>query len=73
VRASRKSLEYAERQLAAEQARYAVDQSTNFQVLEFQTDLATALSNERRARVAYAKSLVRLEAAQGVIADGVAP
>jgi outer membrane protein TolC len=73
VRAARKSLELATRQLEAEQARYAVDQSTNFQVLEFQTDLATALSNERRARVAYVKSLVRLQAAQGVLGDGLAP
>jgi outer membrane protein TolC len=69
VRASRKSLEFARRQLEAEQARYVVDQSTNFQLLQFQTDLATAMSNERRARVAFARSLVRLEAAQGVLGD----
>lgn len=73
VRATRKSLEFAERQLAAEQARYAVDQSTTFQVLEFQTDLATAMSNERRARVAYARNLVRLQAAQGVLGDDLGP
>ena len=71
VRASQKSLELARRQLEAEQARYAVDQSTNFQVLQFQTDLATALSNERRARVAVAKSRMRLESAQGVLGEGL--
>ncbi len=69
VRATRKSLELAERQLVAEQARYAVDQSTTFQVLQFQTDLSTALSNERRARVTFARSLVRLQSAQGVLGD----
>lgn len=69
VRATQKSLELAQRQLAAEQARYAVDQSTNFQVLQFQTDLATAMSSERRARVQFARSLVRLQAAQGVLGD----
>lgn len=69
VRATRKTLEFAERQLAAEQARYAVDQSTTFQVLTYQTDLATAMSNERRARVTFARSLVRLQAAQGVLGD----
>jgi outer membrane protein TolC len=73
VRATKKSLELAERQLAAEQARYAVDQSTNFQVLQFQTDLATAMGNERRARVAYARALVRLQSAQGVLGDDLAP
>lgn len=69
VRATRKSLEFADRQLAAEQARLAVDQSTTFQVLTYQTDLATAMSNERRARVLFARSLVRLQAAQGVLGD----
>jgi outer membrane protein len=69
VRATRKSLEFARRQLVAEQARYAVDQSTTFQILQFQTDLSTALSNERRARVAFARSLVRLQSAQGVLGD----
>lgn len=69
VKATRKSLEFARRQLEAEQARYVVDQSTNFQLLQFQTDLATAMSNERRARVAFARSLVRLESAQGVLGD----
>lgn len=69
VRATRKTLELAQRQLAAEQARYAVDQSTNFQLLQFQTDLATAMSNERRARVTFARSLVKLQSAQGVLGD----
>jgi outer membrane protein TolC len=72
VRATRKSLELSERQLAAEQARYAVDQSTNFQLLQFQTDLSTAMANERRARVAYARALVKLQAAQGVLGDDIA-
>ncbi len=72
VRAARKSLELADRQLKAEQARYAVDQSTNFQVLQFQTDLSTAMANERRARVSYAKSSIRLQSAQGVLGNDLA-
>ncbi len=67
VRASEKSLELARRQLEAEQARYAADLSTNFQVLEFQQELIVADANWRRARVRYAKALVALQNAQGLI------
>jgi outer membrane protein TolC len=67
VRAAEKSLELARRQLEAEQTRYAADLSTNFQVLEFQQEQIVADANWRRARVNYAKALVALRNAQGLI------
>jgi outer membrane protein TolC len=69
VRAAGKSLELAQRQLDAEQARYREGLSTNFQVLEFQQDLATAESTEKRARVDYMKALATLEAVRGIIGE----
>jgi outer membrane protein TolC len=72
VQAARKSLQLAERQLAAEQARYAEDLSTTFQVLEFQQDLALAMSSERAARANFARALVALESAMGRIGEAPA-
>ncbi|HUR27756.1 MAG TPA: TolC family protein [Planctomycetota bacterium] len=69
VKASVKSLELAERQLAAEQARYDEGLSTNFQVLEFQRQLDEARSSEKRARVGYAKALSGLSRAEGVLGE----
>ena len=69
VRAAEQSLELAQRQLEAEEARYDADLSTTFQVLEFQQQLIEALSNERRARVEFAKALVALESAIGRLGD----
>lgn len=67
VRAAAQSYELAERQLEAEQARYAADLSTTFQVLQFQQQLVEALSNERLARANFVKSRVELENARGTI------
>ncbi len=69
VTAAQQSLALARRQLAAEEARYTNGLSTTFQVLEFQTDLAEALSAESRARAGLAKSRVALEHAEGRIGD----
>jgi outer membrane protein TolC len=69
VKAAVKSLALAQRQLSAEEARYAEGLSTNFQVLEFQQQLAEALSTEKRARVAYAKALAQLAKAEGVLGE----
>lgn len=69
VKAAVKSLELAQRQLAAEEARYREGLSTNFQVLEFQQQLAEALSGEKRARVAYAKALATLAKSEGVLGE----
>lgn len=69
VKAAAKSLELAQRQLAAEKSRQDEGLSTTFQVLEFQKQLAEALSGEKRARVAYAKALAGLAKAEGVLGE----
>ena len=53
--------------LAAEEARYENGLSTTYQVLEFQKDLAEALSTQRAARAAYAKALAKLRHVEGAI------
>lgn len=69
VRAARKSLDLAQRQLAAEQAKRQEGISTNFEVLRLQRDLTTALTNERNARANFAKAWVELKAAQGLLGE----
>jgi len=65
VVAAQKSSDFADRQLAAEQARFREGLSTTFQVLEFQRDLATARSTLTVARAQYAKAVVSLQHAEG--------
>lgn len=72
VRAADKSLELARRQLANEEARYQNDQSTTFQVLQFQQDLAKAMSSARSARSGYAKACATLSSVQGLLGDAPA-
>ena len=67
VRAAEESRELAQRQLEAEQARYAEGLSTNFEVLEFQQSLIETMESLLRARVDYAKSLMVLRSAQGLL------
>ncbi len=69
VLAANQSAALARAQLAAEQKRLDADLSTTFQVLEFQQTLIEALSNESRAAAEYAKSLVGLSRAQGVVGE----
>ena len=66
VAATTTSLELARRQLEAENARFAQDLSTTFQVLEFQHSLIEAMSNERSARAGFVKALAELDNALGV-------
>ena len=67
VRAAAASTELARRQLAAEQARYREGLSTNFQVLQFQQQLAESLYSQTLARANLAKALVALRRSQGVL------
>ena len=67
VEATRKARELAEKQLEAEQKKFSVGTSTNFQVLRLQTDLATAMSNERRVIVDYNISLFTLKRVMGTL------
>ncbi|MCK6446251.1 MAG: TolC family protein [Planctomycetes bacterium] len=71
VRAATKSLELARRQLEAEEARYREGLSTTFQVLQFQQQLAEALSSEKSARAEFVKARAALTKAQGL--TGVEP
>lgn len=72
VQAAKKSLELARRQLQAEQARYEEGLSTTFQVLQFQEDLAQALSTEKAARAAHARAQAALLRAEGRIEESSA-
>lgn len=56
----------ARRQLEAEQRRLAEGASTNFQVLQFQEDLAEALSGEKNARMEFAKAWMRTKTVRGL-------
>ena len=71
VRASIKSRTLAQRQLEAEETRQQVGLSTTFQVLQFQEDLAQALSTEVSAKAAYAKARARLDFVEGRLGDAV--
>lgn len=67
VRATRVARVLAEKKLDAEEKKLEVGISTNFQVLDFQEDLAVAESNETRAIIDYNKSLINLERAKGTL------
>ncbi|MEE8219198.1 MAG: TolC family protein, partial [bacterium] len=67
VQATRAARVLAEKKLDAEEKKLEVGISTNFQVLEFQEDLAEAESDETKAIIDYNKSLIRLERAKGTI------
>ncbi len=72
VRAAAASRELARRQLAAEQARYREGLSTNFQVLEFQQQLAESLYSYTFARANMVKAFTALDFVRGVLGE-VAP
>ncbi len=65
VGAATKSRALAQRQLEAEETRQQVGLSTTFQVLQFQEDLARALSAEVLAKASYAKAVARLAFVEG--------
>ncbi len=71
VVASRKSRQFAERQLAAEETRQQEGLSTTFQVLQFQRDLAQALSNEAQSMSVLAKAKAALLRAEGRLVSQV--
>lgn len=73
VSVTRLAREVAERQLEAEQRRLREGASTNFQVLQFQTDLAVAETAEIQARADHGKAVVRLNTARGLNWDGSRP
>ncbi|NIO48759.1 MAG: TolC family protein [Candidatus Aminicenantes bacterium] len=66
VQAYKVARELAEKTLEAEEEKLKVGITTPFFVLQYQTDLATAQTNELKAMVDYNLSLARLDRAMGV-------
>ena len=64
VQAAQAARELAQKQLEAEQSKFEVGMSTNYNVIQSQRDLATAQNNELQAILNYRKSLVELERLQ---------
>ncbi|MBZ0252226.1 MAG: TolC family protein, partial [Candidatus Methylomirabilis sp.] len=71
VKTTRVATQLAEEQLAAEEKKLEVGLSTNFQVLDFQDQLAQARLAEVQARADYARSLVNLQLRTGTLLDSV--
>lgn len=63
--------ELAERQLDAEQRKFAVGSTTNFQVLEFQRQLSDAQIQELTAITNLATAIARLEQAKGTLLESL--
>jgi outer membrane protein len=66
-----KSRELAERNLDAEQKKFANGMSTNFQVVKIQDDLAIAQAAELQARVFYRQAVAVYRAAVGGLLDSM--
>ncbi len=64
VQAAQAAREFAQKTLEAEQSKFEVGMSTNYNVILTQRDLATAQSNELQAILNYRKALVELERLQ---------
>jgi len=64
VQAAQAARELAEKQLEAEQSKFEVGMSTNYNVIQSQRDLATAQNNELQAVLNYRKALVEFERLQ---------
>ncbi|HUU43306.1 MAG TPA: TolC family protein [Planctomycetota bacterium] len=69
IRSTRLARELAEERLKAEEEKFKVGEAVILDVLEAQTLLAEAESNERRAIVDYNKSRIALEAAKGTLLE----
>ncbi len=67
IAAAGKARELAERNLDAEQKKFANGMSTNYQVLQIQEDLAAAQASELQSLVLYKKNLVALKVATGTL------
>jgi outer membrane protein TolC len=64
VQAAASSRDLAQQQLDAENSKFGVGMSTNYQVVLAQRDLATAQNNELQAVLAYRKAVVDFERVQ---------
>ncbi|MEX2270939.1 MAG: TolC family protein [Vicinamibacterales bacterium] len=66
MEAARLTRELAEKQLEAEASKFEVGMSTNYQIVQFQRDLANARNSELRAILDYQRALVEFERVQSV-------
>jgi outer membrane protein TolC len=64
--AARLTRELAEKQLEAEASKFEVGMSTNYQIVQFQRDLANSRNSELRAILDYQRALVEFERVQSV-------
>jgi outer membrane protein TolC len=64
VQAAQAARDLAQQQLDAENSKFAVGMSTNFQIVQAQRDLATAQNNELQAILAYRRAVVEFERVQ---------
>jgi outer membrane protein len=64
VQAAQAAREFAQKSLDAEQSKFEVGMSTNYFVIQAQTNLATAQNNELSAILAYRRSAVELDRLQ---------
>ena len=69
ITAAVKSRELAERNLDAEQKKFANGMSTNFEVVKVQDDLAAAQAAELQARVFYRQAVAAYRVASGALLD----
>jgi outer membrane protein TolC len=69
IRATQSSLKSAQERYAAEQKKYDVGLSTIFDLLQYQSDLATAESNFAQALAEYNKSLSNLAKVKGTLLE----
>ena len=67
ITAAIKARELAERNLDAEQKKFANGMSTNYQVLQIQEDLAAAQAAELQSRMAYRRSMVAYHVSVGTL------
>jgi len=71
VEQARTARELAQRQLDAEQRKFAVGTTTNFEVLRFQRDLVTAQTSELESILNYVNSLADLEQLKGTLLEAL--
>jgi outer membrane protein len=67
IAAAIKATELARETMDAEEKKFQLGESTVFQVIQTQRDLATAEGNEVKARTAYAQALTQFQQATGTI------
>ncbi len=71
VEQARTARELAQRQLDAEERKFAVGTTTNFEVLRFQRDLVNAQTSELEAILNYVNSLADLEQLKGTLLESL--